>query len=100
MTKSYTNGIPSAVNSPGESIFHVVEVPNYRRLRPDEVEIQLSAKSVMDVLSQGKVLVIRHDTNEQFKMFSAALEAMTQKDQRLDLHGKHTHKFKDFYIKV
>ena len=87
VVQNYRMGEPPAVYMADMSVFHVVDIPKYQHLRPSQVDKILRSENAMDILSQGRVLIIRHNPDDEFDSFGEAVEGITQKDQMLDLQG-------------
>ena len=83
----YVEDKPTILHSPQDSIFHVIDLPNYRHTPPSKLIQLLPPFKMMEHLANGRVLVIRHDPNTEFDSFSAALDAITQRDQSLQIQG-------------
>ena len=88
MQEGYLDGKPLLLCQPSNSIFHVVDIPQYRSLSSKKLLEQLPPKQMMEVLSSGKVIVIRHEPNTDFDSFSDALDAISERDQILELQGR------------
>ena len=90
---SYVNCIPKAICGPEDSLFRVIDIPNYRHLRPSQLVNRLPITKVMNFLASGKVIIIRHSPDTEFDTFASALESVTQLDQSLEVQGVPLHYF-------
>ena len=85
--EGYKDSMLRILNSQDDSIFHIIDLPNYRNEPQSKLSQVFPVHDVMNVLGKGGVIVIRHDTNSEFLSFSEALDAITQQDQDLQLQG-------------
>lgn len=93
VTKNFIDGRPPIDRDPLTSVFHVVEVPNYRNLPPNKVSEVFPPQQMMDILSKGKVIIVKHAPNTNFDSFEAAIDEIASRDQTLQIQGRSTFRY-------
>lgn len=87
VVNNYVDGCPLIDHDPSTSVFHVVEIPDYRSLTASKLSQALPPRQMMEVLSKGKVIIVKHAPNMDFESFEAAIDEITTRDQVLQLQG-------------
>lgn len=87
VVKGYINGGPRVLVNRIDSIFHFMDLRDYRNLNPTELLKAIPVRPIMATLSSGCALAIRHAANTEFDSFQSALDAVAGRDQTLELQG-------------
>lgn len=85
---NYVDGRPLIDHDASTSVFHVVEIPDYRSLTTSKLFETLPPQQMMEVLSKGKAIIVKHNPNTDFESFEAAIDEIATRDQTLQIQGR------------